>query len=179
MPLSTVNLNTQVSWMLTTTNAYGTTTSEGPDSLQWNLGSINVGVWDQLFASAYTLAPGSSTTINLQSLTNLVGESFAFGGILYLQVVSYTGSVTLSPGASNPFPLHFGGTTPTWTVQPGGLFVSGEPTSGGVLVTSSACNIKFANTGAMTCQFDLVIVGDTAETSIFKVVGQGVAIAIS
>ena len=82
MPLTSLNLNTNLNWLLSTTNAYGTTTMEGPDSITFNPGSLNVSTWNQLYANTYTIAASANQTINLSSLTNLVGETFGFGHVL-------------------------------------------------------------------------------------------------
>jgi len=152
MPLSNLTLNANVQWQLSKTNSGFSSTTFGPASSNFNLNGINLTTFNQLAALEYTsIASSGSETVDLTSLTNLVGESFSFGHVLGIMVLPVGQPCTFGPGAANPQQWFFGGTTETIIAPAGsGFCYSAGPTDTGSAVDSTHKTLTFTNSGAGT-----------------------------
>jgi len=161
MGLSNLSFNPTVTWSLAKTNgAFGNTTQMG--SKGFNFNGISLITYNQLYAATLSLGATGSQTVDLTSLTNLVGESVDFISALALIVIPSGSECTIQPGASNPLQWFFGGTTQSVVVPDGGFFAfSMKPTGTGEAVDSTHKNLKFTNSGATPLSLDVVIVGGT------------------
>ena len=167
MPLTQLGLNANLSWILRKSNTGFGETTEGPDSLNFNINGVDVSTWNQLFTGRYSIAASGTQNIDLTSFTNLLNESVTFAHVLCMEIRTVGGQITLSPGASNPFSWGFGTTggsgspVANWTINNGGVFLVCEPTSGGIVVNSSHKNILLTNNGGTTSTVTIVIAGST------------------
>lgn len=104
-----------------------------------------------------TISASSNATINLQSLTDILGTASvvltkikAWMFVLLSATQDSTNgtacsSVTFQGGASNPNTLSLAGTTPTYTINNGAVWKHADGGAAGVTVSAGACNIKFVN----------------------------------
>lgn len=112
--------------------------------------------------SILTIAASGSATLNLQSLTDVLGTAAVALTKLkkYLfwlltaadDTVNGTAcsSVTIQGGATNPHTLNLGGTTPTATLYGSSTTVGDKMgwatnSANGITVSPTACNVKVAN----------------------------------
>jgi len=162
MSLTSLSCNAQVGWSLENSTVTGFSTAKESDSLQWGLALANLTTVNQVYVTKLTLAASAASTINLTSLSNLVSESFSFGHVLGLIVLPTGAGVTVEPGASSGLPWMLGGTTPTITVNAGGLWVWSDPSTPGTTVDGTHKNITITNlSGSATAIVKLAIFGST------------------
>ena len=110
------------------------------------------------FASFFnTITAGGSLTINLQSLTDILG----FTGIVLLRVKGYrlwllsvaddatngtvASSVTIGNAGANPFPFELGAGSQTRTLQNGDSISYETGSAAGLAVSAGALNVKIQN----------------------------------
>ena len=162
MPLTAASFNTVLAWTQSKTNPAAGNTNQGPDSQSFNLGGLTVATFNQLYVATFTLAASASQTIDVTSLTNLIGESFSFGHTLTLLILPTGSQCTVQPGGTNPLQWFFGGTTQSITVTAGGMLAYSEPVAGpGAVVSSSHKTLELTNSGVTSLTVTLVLLGST------------------
>ena len=140
MPLTQVGMNANLTWALQNASAAFGPSSQGPLTLAFSLANINFATVNQIYTNALTLGSGANADADFYSFTNGVGESTGF---LHIQAIFVTvtaasaSSVTLGNGSANPLVWFFGGTAPTITIPPGGMFMFSVPVGGTLAVVSS------------------------------------------
>ncbi len=163
MSLSKIVCNVSSQWQYSRSNTGGfLNTTQGTDSLNWNLSGINLSTWNQQYVTQLSLAGSGSTTLDLTSLTNLVYESFTFAHVLMILVLPVGNSVTVEPGATNGLTWFFGGTTPSITIPSGGVFLfSAAAGATGQVVDSTHRTLTFVNASGAANLVDVQIIGST------------------
>lgn len=159
MPLTLSNVNAEIGWTQTKANTGFTTVKQGPDKLVGTL-SPAVATYNELLAVQGTLAASASATIDLYSITNLLGEAKTLTKGVAIMVKATTTSMKIEPGASNPITWFFGGTTPSITIKAGGFFLLGD--GGTATLSATDRNLKITNlSGSVSGTYDLVFLGGT------------------
>ncbi len=163
MPLSIASMNAVSSFTLAKANSGFAPTTSGPNSIAFSLPSLNLTYYNQAYSVQLSLAASASSTINLQSVTNLIGENVVFAHVLSIFVTAATSEFTISPGAMNGLNWYLSIYGSAGVVIPaGGFFAFSSPaTSLGTVVDSSHKNLAVQNTGAVTGICSLVIFGAT------------------
>jgi hypothetical protein len=161
MPLQNVNLTVNLPWTQSATIAGGfQPVTQGPDSQNFSLFNINVATYNQLYTASYTLAASATQTIDLTSLTNLVGESIDYTQALSILVLPVGSQCTLKPGATNPLTWFFGGSTQSIIIPDSGMFAFSCPATGsGATVSGTAKTLELINSGATSLVVDITIIG--------------------
>jgi hypothetical protein len=165
MPLTNLTLSNTLSWQLAKAVTGFASVQQGADKISADLQGVQVATFNQLYANQFSLAAsGGSTTIDLSTFTNLVGESTGLGHALTIMVtVSGTGAnVAVAPGASNGLVWFFSGTTPAVNLGPGCSFCFSGPAAGpGQVVDSTHKNMTLTNNGSGTATVKIVVLGST------------------
>lgn len=153
MPLTSAVLRAVANWDIYKTNT-GFKKTRVRDSLAGSY-TADVATYNQALVAQYSIAASGTQTIDLNSFTNLATESVTatkFKGILLKATATVTGGqLQIEPGASDPFPLGFSGTTPALTldVGTGGAdFLIRNGTT--MTVSGTVKNIKLSNPGSQT-----------------------------
>lgn len=114
------------------------------------------------WADSRTLSASASETLDLQSLTNGLGQTVTFTKIKWLLFVNTTtGSGAVVGGAAaNVWAAHVGDDTDTNTVPAAGILLLADNGSTGYAVDATNKNLKILNSsGAASLTYDLFIVG--------------------
>ena len=162
MPLSTLQLAANVSVSLQKTVTGWPSITQGPDVIQWDLSDTDLSVFTQAYAAIHTINASGSTTIDLQSFTNLATESVTLTKALAMVVTvsGATGILKIQPGASNGLAAWFFGSTDGVILAHGDkLAIARDPTLTPVTVDGTHKTIKLENTGAATITVTIVIIG--------------------
>jgi len=146
----------QISWSQSRTNTGFVKTKQGPDQLSITQ-SPDTTTYNRIYAVSGTLAASASTTIDLQGVTDYLGQSLTLTKIIAFQLTATTAAMKYEPGASNGLTWFLSGTTPAVTVQAGGFFLIGDGTYG--TVSGSAKNIKITNVGAVSGTYEIALIG--------------------
>jgi hypothetical protein len=118
---------------------------------------------DLLFSDERTIAASGNENLDLAGvLADPFGTTLTFVEVTAIWVeadCANTNNVVLG-AATSPALLGFGGTTPTWAVQPCGRFVVTAPKAGWTITASSADLLKVANSGSGTeVKYRIIVVG--------------------
>ena len=115
MALSSLTLNAQFSWVFTRLPAGFKNAQQGPQSKAFNWTPTVPGAVNQAYIGTVTLAAAATTTIDLQSFTNLIFEAPTLDKVncLFVVVKATTagqtgGRLTIEPGAVNPLVWFWG-----------------------------------------------------------------------
>lgn len=146
----------QITWTQSKTNTGYGTTRQGPDQLSVSL-SPDTTTYNRIYATSGTLASSASVTIDLQGVTDYLGQSLTLTKIIALQLSATGSNMKYEPGASNGLTWFLSGTTPAVTVKDGGFFLIGDGTFG--TVSGSAKTITITNTGATSGTYSVALVG--------------------
>lgn len=124
---------------------------------------------DVLFSDTRTIAASSNDDLDLAGvLVGPLGNTLTFArlkGLIVAAAAGNTNTLIMGGGASNPVTTILGGTTPTLTIRPGGLFVlsAGADATGHVITAATADILRFTNGGAgSSVTYDIVIWGASA-----------------
>ena len=158
--LTQLQTNLVVQWVQSTPNGVFKPTTQGVDGVDWNTADLAAG-FNEVYAASLTVGAGTTTTLDLTSLENLVYATFSFTALLYLFAFPQGSSVRVGPGASNGLDL-FGGTNAVTAPANGCLFWSGDPAGAGLAVTGTAKTIALYNPGGAPLTLELVLVGAAA-----------------
>lgn len=158
MSLDFANVSIGTTWQQRKTNTGFADTVQGPDGLSLNLsypvGSTNA---NSIYIGQGTLSALASTTIDLFSFTDKLGQSVSMTRV-YSMVVKTTGDrLQVSPGATNPLLWPFPNSTHSVVIPAGGAFAICQPTP--FTVSSTARNIKLENYGSVSLTYDIAIIG--------------------
>lgn len=159
MALTLSNVAAEIGWTQSTSITGFQPRRQGNDKLQASL-SPDVTVFNELFAVQGTLTASSNTTIDLYSITNLLGEAKTLTKGIAIMLTATTTGMKYEPGATNPLTWFLSGTTPAISVQAGGFFIVGD----GSVTTLSATvrNIKITNlSGSTTGTYRIAFLGGT------------------
>ena len=108
---------------------------------------------DLLFTDERTIAASSSEDLDLAGvLADPFGATLTFVEVTAISIeadCTNTNNVVVG-AATSPALLGFGGTTPTWAIQPCGRFVVTAPKAGWTVTASSADLLKVANSSSGT-----------------------------
>ena len=149
------------------------TSASGLGSASFDLGQealiqfapgTGAGKADLVFADRRTLAASATENLDLAgALTDPVGGAAVFGHVKAIYItakLANTNSVVVGGAASNFFVGPFGGTTPTFTLPPGGALLLTHPGAGWTVTASTGDLLKIANSSSGTSvQYDVVIIG--------------------
>jgi hypothetical protein len=158
MALDFANIGISAAWQQRKTNTGYQDTVQGPDGLSLNA-SLTVGssAANSIYVAQGTLAASASTTIDLFSFTDQLGQSVSMVRVYSMVVKTADAALKVEPGATNPLTWFFGGTTPSITIPSNGGFGFTQPTA--ATVSSTVRNIKLTNTGAVTLTYNIAIIG--------------------
>lgn len=159
MALTLSNINAEIGWTQTKANTGYSTVRQGPDKLVGTLAPA-VATYNELLAVQGTLAASASATIDLYSITNLLGEAKTLTKAVGIMVKATTTNMKIEPGASNPVTWFFGGTSPSISIKAGGFFLLGD--GGTAVLSATDRNLKITNlSGSVTGTYNLVFLGGT------------------
>jgi hypothetical protein len=152
MPLTALSVRSKIGFTLQKTNTGFPPTTFGPAS-EGYVYTQPAGA-NQLYAAEFTIAASGTQTIDLNSFTNLAGESVTGIGAYSLFVMPVGSPITIGPGASDGLNWFWGsGTIP---IPDGGELKYSQPAA--QTVSSSACNVKLTNTGSGSTVVTIVVV---------------------
>ena len=122
---------------------------------------------DMVWRDRRTIAASSSENLDLAStLTDALGAAATFAKVKAILVIASdanTNEVVVGGAASNAFVGPFGGTTPTVSVRPGGVFFVAAPAAGWTVTFSTGDILKVANSSSGTgVTYDIIIIGTSA-----------------
>ncbi len=149
-------------WAMSKENPGFTDSEQGPGSRYFTLGGIDLTVFNKVWVEDFEVDAGNFVDIDLQDLTDLLYEQFAFNKVLAIGMIvtdlDQTSMCNLSPSPSDGLQWFFGGASDSINIPPGGAFaLSGSKSlPGGTAgpeatpVTPTEKNIRVSNTGAET-----------------------------
>lgn len=146
----------QITWTQSKTNTGYAKTKQGPDQLSVSL-TPDTTTYNRIYSTTGTLAASASVTIDLQSVTDLLGQSLTLTKIIAIQMSATDSTMKYEPGASNGLSWFLSGTSPAISVRAGGFFLVGDGTFG--VVSGSAKTITITNTGAVSGTYELALIG--------------------
>jgi hypothetical protein len=157
VPLTQLQTNLVVSWVLSVSNAPFAPTTQGVDGVDWNVQDL-AEIFNEIYVADLAIAGSGSQTLDLTSLTDLTYQAIDFSAILYLVAIPTGSGVIVGPGASNGIDI-FGSTNTVTVPQNGALLWSGDPAGTGLAVSGTHKTILFTNTTGEALSLDVVIVG--------------------
>lgn len=158
--LSSLLLNLNLYWSLSRANSSGFgPTTQGTDSLTFNLKGIDVATYNQLVAGSDVVAAAANLDLDLTTLTNLVYETVVFTKAEGIMIRPFGGSIVLEPGPTNGLTWFLSGTTPTVTIPDGGCFMYCEGLTGGHTVDSTHKVLRLNNPTGGNVTVDYAIWG--------------------
>lgn len=120
---------------------------------------------DKVFADQRTVNASTNDDLDLAGvLADVFGATLTFARIKGMLIASNPNNVqNFSIGAgTNPFATWAGGTTPTVTLRPGGLFMLVAPDATGYAVTAGTGDIlRIANGAGSAITYDIVLFGSS------------------
>ena len=160
-----LNFNSSLSWQLQVALTPFQPLNQGMDNIGFNAANVDITVINQIFVESFTLAGSATQTLDMTSLTNLVGESVDFSAVYLISVTNggtTDGNLLIQPGASNPLVWFFNGSSQGINLQNGdGFSLMNNLSGSGYTVSSTVKTLLFTNTGANSTTFELGIVGAT------------------
>lgn len=146
----------QISWTQSKANTGYTKTKQGPDQISVSL-APDTTTYNRIYATSGTLAASASVTIDLQGVTDYLGQSLTLTKIIAIQLTATGSTMKYEPGATNGLTWFLSGTSPAITVRDGGFFLVGDGTYG--TVNGTAKTITITNTGAVSGSYGLALIG--------------------
>lgn len=105
-----------------------------------------------------TLAASGTYTYDLMSLTDFLGGALSLSRAYAISITISSGSVSLEPGASNPFQWFFNSSTANISISSPGVFMFAQPES--ATITSGSKTLKVTNnSGAAAATYKIAILG--------------------
>lgn len=148
MALTAANLTAAIQLTLSAAQTGFASTTNGPNTVSFNLNSLSLTSWTESLLGQYTVANAATQTVNFYQYTDLTSVSVTAGHILCLVVTTSGGPITIKPGASAALTWFFAGTTPSVTLNAGGLFVWCDAVGAtGQVVDNTHKNLDFTNNG--------------------------------
>jgi len=134
------------------------------DDFVWGDGATDNKINAGPYRASRTLAAASNEDLDLKTLTDPEGVAVDFDECALLMLknpASNDGDLTIIPGSSNGWPF-LGGTTPSYAIPPGGMFLITSPQAGeGVAIGASTKVINVANAGTASVTYEILISGRT------------------
>lgn len=122
---------------------------------------------DLIFTDQRTLVASATEDLDLAgSLTDAFGAIITMVEVVavYIEAAAENTNNVVVGDATSPVPL-FGGTSPTFSVKPGGFFFAAAPNASGMFTVGagSTDDLKITNSGALTSvTYKVVIIGRSA-----------------
>lgn len=122
---------------------------------------------DLLFADTRTLAASATEDLDLAgSLTDAFGATITMVEVVAILILADAGNANnvVVGDATSPVPL-FGGTNPTISIKPGGMFMIVAPNASGQFAVGAGAtdDLKIANSGGGTSvTYSIIVVGRSA-----------------
>lgn len=121
---------------------------------------------DQIFDDSRTLSSGANEDLDLAGvLVNALGTTVTLVKLkclIFIADSANTTNLTIGPKSSNGL-VFLGGTTPTFVLAPGGLFVLFNPSSAAITVTAGTGDlINVANAAGASATYKVIAIGTTA-----------------
>lgn len=111
-----------------------------------------------VFFEQRTLAASGNQTYDLKSLTDFLGGALSLDRAYAIILLPTSGSVSLSPGASNPFQWFFASSTANISLSSQNVFMFAQRES--ATITSGSKTLKVTNTsGAASATYKIAILG--------------------
>lgn len=111
-----------------------------------------------VFFEQRTLAASGNQTYDLKSLTDFLGGALSLDRAYAIILLPSSGSVSLSPGASNPFQWFFASSTANISLSSQNVFMFAQRES--ATITSGSKTLKVTNTsGAASATYKIAILG--------------------
>ena len=124
---------------------------------------------DRIFSDQRTIAPSANDDLDLTGTTlqDNLGENLALARIKVLAVyaaAANANTLVMGGAAAAAITTILGGTNPTLTIRPGGMFLITAPDATGFAITATTADIlRFTNGGAGTSvTYDIVVIGASA-----------------
>lgn len=165
----TVSASVNFTYSSTVTGLTNATANTNTVSFSTTLtnGTGAAGTANQLYFAQSTIAASGNTTFNVNTgLTDLFGNAIAMARVkfIYINLATTTAASSIAIGnATNPLTI-LSGTTPTATINNGGVFLIGDPGATGYVVTGASHDtLKLLNNDSSnTATVNTLIVGSTA-----------------
>lgn len=177
----TATIRGLVTWTATdslTGTDYGATSNNSTITKSITLGTsagnaVALGA-DQLVSYLLTISASSSTTIDLTSLTNIIGSAAVFARLkaVMFRLLSATddatngtaaASVTIGNAAATVNTLFLDDDTYTFTVKTGEFILWGTPSAAGITVDSSNKSVKILNNSStLSAVVQITLIGGTS-----------------
>ena len=136
MSLEFAQTSASLSWQQSKANTPFVKTSQGPDAVANNfVWTTGVGGANEVLTYYLTLAASTHQDIDLQTGTNLLGESVNLVRVYGIQVLPEDGDCVVSPGNPHGLVWFFGASSNSVTVPLGGIFNFSNPVATTVDVT--------------------------------------------
>jgi hypothetical protein len=166
MPLNQCSLQDQLQYLLQTTGNPIGPVSQGPLTFPFSLANLNVssGNIDTFYANQITIAGSGNTDVDFYSFTDQIGEATGMRHIQALWVNPIgTDGVIIAPGSATALTWFFGGTSPTITVPPNGIFLFSIPAGGTLqVVDATHRKINFADASSGGTMVNIFAIGSSA-----------------
>lgn len=161
-----LRVSASVAWEQTKENSTGTfrETAQGPDAISYGEGP-SATTYNEIYLGQFTLAAAATSTVNLNSFTNLLGDAKTITKALGLLVTATNavtgGQLKVEPGAANPIDFWLSGTTPAITLSCGAggsngccLLIADATTR---VISATVKNVLFTNPGTQTITVTLAV----------------------
>ena len=152
MPVDSSSILSTISWQHYRQNSGFLNTNQGPDSLS---ASVESETAEDIYAESKILGLSSTRSYDLTALTDLLLQPLVFTNVLALMVTVSSGSVTLTPGGSNPATLFMGGTSPGIVIPEDGVVICSTSTA----VDSTHKNLTIATGASSGATYQIAILG--------------------
>ncbi|MBP3956327.1 hypothetical protein J8F10_13635 [Gemmata sp. G18] len=152
MPLTQIGLSASVTWQLARGVSGFADVTQGSDTASFSSNGLNVGTWNEVFATQYAIAAAGTQAVDLRTFTDLTGTAVTADKALAL-IVLVTGAVSdklnVKPHGTNGLQWFFGGTAEGTNVPGGGFLMFSEgPTSAGTAVDATHKQLLLTNNGS-------------------------------
>lgn len=162
MSVSNIGLQSALTFSQLGISNSGFAAASMTDSAQWTLTGLTLTSASQMYAQDLTITSGASTTINLTTVPDNVGDTFSFSHVYGIWIQPVGSDVTIGPSATSGISWFFNGSTPSNLVRNNGLFVHADQAStSGQSVTGGASNLTITNTGGTETIVTTIIWGST------------------
>ncbi len=152
MPVDSSSILSNISWQHYRQNSGFLDTNQGPDSLS---ASVESETAEDIYAESKILGLSSTRSYDLTALTDLLLQPLVFTNVLALMVTVSSGSVTMTPGGSNPATRFMGGTSPGIVIPEDGAVICSTNT----VVDSTHKNLTIATGASSGATYQIAILG--------------------
>lgn len=122
---------------------------------------------DLIFADQRTLSGGADEDLDLAAvLIDPLGAALTFAAVKVLAIIASADNadtIVVSPDATNGFDGPLGGTTPTVTIPPGGMYCVTAPGEGWAVAGGTGDLLNVLNSdGVEDAIYDVIVIGASA-----------------